>query len=459
MGKFECYIHLPTALLAAKCDKKEHRPPAKPLPPPKPPCLRSCHISDSNGIPKQQEISANNFGQENRETPETRPIPHPRKIFSPVLNTPKKFVMDDSESSRPTPPPRPKRKSLLQSLGQESASRTGSPSAKVLPKSPDMENGSKHNIAASAASVVDYPGFLNPFGSDDEDCTSDSDSYTNSLIPSGGNHDDIDNVICSEFDYAASISRSRASSVLTVDNERTNSPRPPPPKPPRSAKILRDQTLLNTQATVSPHLSVHNHEKAAFTEESFDSMSIGSIANIRDFLDEKLNSSENDGRIVEEKLLSLIEQMDEKRARFPVDCCAGKPLHLAEAASHLCQEWIVVLENHCILLRQQAICVKKLMEKFLDCIHAETELQLRQLIENEEEKSVTEVEREAKLLELLVDIINQKSSLVESKMEVSSVNRELQMDAKKSKKRIKTRLKKLRAKLLKQGRNASGKGC
>lgn len=461
-GKFECYKHLPTALLASKWDKQEHRLLTKPLPPPKPASLKSPLNNSKILVEKDvnirvQESGANEFIHGISEIPGAHPIPLPRKTF-PTAGVPR--ACEDDPETPPIPPPRPKRKSFLQQrVVQDSLASIDSISTTVttvLKSFSSAEDVCKSGITAAEASVVDYPGFLNPFGSDDEDCTSDNNLYDHLLNPFSESQDGD-----SAIDYPSSI-RSRASSTLTTSYERPKSqpPPPPPPKPPRAMKFLNIVTPVEEQSVVSSPRTLDHHEKdeavsstksnahqaaqirqinlATLTEESYDSMSVKSIADVLDVLDEKLDLSEMEGKTFEEEMLSIIEQNETEWMKND---------HISR--------WITVFEKHCSLLRQQTVCVKKWMEKFLERIHSETELQLRHLIENEGEKSADEVKREAQLLELLVDIINQKSLLVESKMESDLVNK----DAKKSTKRIKTRLKKLKKKLSKQGKSADGKGC
>ncbi|VDN56995.1 unnamed protein product [Dracunculus medinensis] len=92
------------------------------------------------------------------------------------------------------------------------------------------------------------------------------------------------------------------------------------------------------------------------------------------------------------------------------------------------------------------------MEKYLNELHAEVEYRLRCSIERTKEKNLMEVEYEAKLLELLVEVIDRKNYLIESKFDSSAIIEPKLMTKikhdKESRQRMKKRLRKLKKRLI-----------
>uniref|UniRef100_A0A914S5W7 LIM zinc-binding domain-containing protein n=1 Tax=Parascaris equorum TaxID=6256 RepID=A0A914S5W7_PAREQ len=229
-------------------------------------------------------------------------------------------VIPDDPSTAPIPPPRPKRKSMLLNASPNPLRTQHLPDKPVpIPRSTNIHKpsltGERSRSAspqcAKTISVVDYPDFLNPFGSEDE---------------------------------------------------------------------------------------------IIFTENECDELSVEPIMDRVRVLDKELDVVEVNGKCIEKELLFAIEQ----------NGCEW-------VKNRRVDDWIDVVEKRCELDRQQSAYIIKWLEKYLNEVHSDTEYQLRCLIERVAEKTPFDVEREAKLLELLVEIINEKNRLIESRIDSSAL--------------------------------------
>uniref|UniRef100_A0AC34GE99 BMERB domain-containing protein n=1 Tax=Panagrolaimus sp. ES5 TaxID=591445 RepID=A0AC34GE99_9BILA len=118
------------------------------------------------------------------------------------------------------------------------------------------------------------------------------------------------------------------------------------------------------------------------------------------------------------------------------------------------EEWVSIIEQKCSAIRREAVLIHVWLEKYLNDIHADTEYQLRCVLERNEgkDRSQEDVSREAELLEVLVDIMSLKNGMIESGVDPNSL-----LDTQSSKssaktnsskmKKMKIRLKKLKKKL------------
>lgn len=361
-------------------------------------------------------------------------------------------VVPDDPSTAPIPPPRPKRRSMLLNASPSPLRTQHLPDKPVpMPRSTNIDKlslaGERSRSAspqcAKTISVVDYPDFLNPFGSDDEESANESDSYDETLNPFGSDSDDEVSNAGAEMKASLSVippngTRSPVTPLPGISNRPKSQP-PPPPKPPRplleaasaqSAFVTLPRPKKNCR---SPLATIPTRRKIIFTENECDELSIESIMDRVRVLDKEMDVVEVNGKCIEKELLFTIEQ----------NGCEW-------VKNRRVDDWIDVVEKRCELDRQQSAYIMKWLEKYLNEVHSDTEYQLRCLIESVAEKTPFDVEREAKLLELLVEIINQKNRLIESRIDSSALIDFGGNQAEKnetSKKRIKKRLKKLRKKV------------
>uniref|UniRef100_A0AC35EX94 BMERB domain-containing protein n=1 Tax=Panagrolaimus sp. PS1159 TaxID=55785 RepID=A0AC35EX94_9BILA len=82
------------------------------------------------------------------------------------------------------------------------------------------------------------------------------------------------------------------------------------------------------------------------------------------------------------------------------------------------EEWVSIIEQKCSAIRREAVLIHVWLEKYLNDIHADTEYQLRCVLERNEgkDRSQEDVSREAELLEVLVDIMSLKNGMIESEI-------------------------------------------
>lgn len=71
-----------------------------------------------------------------------------------------------------------------------------------------------------------------------------------------------------------------------------------------------EKTITMAHLVQDLPLMLDTYFEATLTEESYDGMSVKSIADVLDVLDEKLDLSEMEGKIFEEEMLSIIEQSE-----------------------------------------------------------------------------------------------------------------------------------------------------
>uniref|UniRef100_A0A915A912 LIM zinc-binding domain-containing protein n=1 Tax=Parascaris univalens TaxID=6257 RepID=A0A915A912_PARUN len=361
-------------------------------------------------------------------------------------------VIPDDPSTAPIPPPRPKRKSMLLNASPNPLRTQHLPDKPVpIPRSTNIHKpsltGERSRSAspqcAKTISVVDYPDFLNPFGSEDEGSADESDSYDEALNPFGSGSDDEVNNAADDMKASLSVNppngtRSPATPLPGI-SDRPKSQPPPPPKPPRPLLEAANAqsaivTLPRSRKNCRPPLAaIPTRRKIIFTENECDELSVEPIMDRVRVLDKELDVVEVNGKCIEKELLFAIEQ----------NGCEW-------VKNRRVDDWIDVVEKRCELDRQQSAYIIKWLEKYLNEVHSDTEYQLRCLIERVAEKTPFDVEREAKLLELLVEIINEKNRLIESRIDSSALIDSFGNQAEKnetSKKRIKKRLKKLRKKV------------
>ncbi|VDN01032.1 unnamed protein product [Thelazia callipaeda] len=384
-GALVCYTHLPYSVLAKEIQKKVQFRSVKPRPPPKPVSLRKQNYAFCSSSKKNNE-SSNEMECNLLQSHDMKQNSIPSQIFTRI-NSARKEASCSSSETRPVPPPRPKRKSFIQLsqayLGEQSGGHF------IAVSKDDVQP----EVTAVHTNVNDYTDTSNSFGFDDnKDCKSENNDYGYSPNPCELDLSNANSI--PEHNSLTRVCRFSSNSCTKKTRPKSPPPSPPPPKPPRVMHSLPIKELSTFSSDVN--CAVIN-----FTEENYDSMSISSIEKILNLLNEQLSLTESQGTALEEQLYVIMKQK-------------GEEWHNNDNIS----QWINIFGNHCVLLRKQTICIKKLMEKFLDQIHAKTELELRLLIEDEEglDKSSDDVKREAELLELLIDIIEQRSLLVGARM-------------------------------------------
>ncbi|VDK44296.1 unnamed protein product [Anisakis simplex] len=446
-----------------------------------------------------------------------------------VTPTPESVVSSDFNQQKPTPRPR-----IVKTFDSKSLQRTNDAAvtsdgvwlnSSTCPNQPPLisNQNSDHTIPKSAvSSVVDYPNFLNPFGSDDDNDNDDDevgvDSFNHfgsllSLKESADDSDDSYDKSLNPFDDSdleavsmttstttrsrevlntrsvsknnsvVSAARSGKKSPLVAQrlpgvSNRPKSQPPPPPKPPRPSladspspsSALLSSTNLNNNSSQSAimtlprikskqqHIPVRRkiifteteHENSGDDNDDDKNLQLEAIMDRVRGIDKELDVIELNGKCIEKELLFAIEQNGSEWVK-----------------NRRVDDWITVIERRCELDRRQSAYIMKWLERYLNEIHSDTEYQLRCLIENvaTADRAPFNVEREAKLLELLVEIINEKNRLIESKIDSSAI-----IDCSSSsigimqnekdetaKKRIKKRLKKLRRKIMAFGGKMSSR--
>ncbi|VDM26544.1 unnamed protein product [Toxocara canis] len=480
-GGFECIQHWPIVVLSHEKLKSSQHPKTKPPPPPKPknltnPGMRPTFVpeivyeevgdNDSSttgevSLPKltgsgkiendgdkptlnSEKMTGGAKDEKNKHVPIVSDNSFDNKIAVMSGNGEQETVLmrpiedklnectqssieaiPDDPSSTPIPPPRPKRKSILMSAPHSPLRTPGRPSDKpvALPRlnadeSISTKDGSRSASPKStkAISVVDYPGFLNPFGSDDEESADESDSYDESLNPFGSDSDreaagaaaemTTSSIASLSNPSAGSGGRSPVASLPGVSSRPKLQP-PPPPKPPRPLLEAANSqcaviTLPRSRNSYLP--AIPSRREIIFSENEYDDLELEPIMDRVRSLDKELELVEVNGKCIEKELLFTIEQNGAEWVK-----------------NRRVDDWIDTVEKRCELGRQQSAYIMKWLEKYLNDIHSDTEYQLRCLIESLAEKTSSDVEREAKLLELLVEIINQKNRLVESRIDSSAL--------------------------------------
>uniref|UniRef100_A0AC34RF89 LIM zinc-binding domain-containing protein n=1 Tax=Panagrolaimus sp. JU765 TaxID=591449 RepID=A0AC34RF89_9BILA len=278
--------------------------------------------------------------------------------------------------------------------------------------------------------ISDYPGFLNPFGTDDESQTDDSD-YDDTLNP-----------------FADDDEPSQPSPQLSIkSNGRPTSNPPPPPKPPRTSLLPASTTESTVQHEIvtlprakktyrAPPPPIPIKRKIEFTEnKSYESLE-DIVAELKEIQQEH-EKLELQGRGMEKELLFALgkEAMEWKKNKKV-------------------EEWISVVEQKCSTIRREAVLIRIWLERFLNDIHADTEYQLRCVLEgceNGKERTPEEINKETELLEVLVDIMSLKNGIIESGVDPNSLlDSQSPKDSKHNRskmKMMKKRLKKLKKKL------------
>uniref|UniRef100_A0A915PY56 LIM zinc-binding domain-containing protein n=1 Tax=Setaria digitata TaxID=48799 RepID=A0A915PY56_9BILA len=423
MGILVCYKHLPYSLLVKKWSKNRLRILKNPCPLPKPVSIRNQRDGlFFNGNERSEKLKGmeNNFF-ESRDG-KLCFISQSREIGVTINTSRETMVSTDSSETCPIPPPKPKRKNLLQQFRQFStpSSALGDSTSETRISTSSMEDGLLPNTVILRTDLATFPGSPNPLDPDVEDSISNKDDYDKCLNP---------------FEIHNDVNKYTSNSMAKWNHPKSRPPPPPPPKPPlvmwspltelssrsssdNRAVFLYVVSLKETVGEAKSHSCVGKdlqEDLINFTEEKYDNLSLNSINEILNVLDKRLDLIEMEGKALKKELLVIVAQsMSQDSSDWQKD----------ERVS----QWMNAFEKHCILLRQQTICVKKfvLLEYFFFFAvdgwrnfwmkFSRKELELRHLIESEREKDPCEVEREAELLELLIDIIGQKSLLVGSKL-------------------------------------------
>lgn len=168
--------------------------------------------------------------------------------------------------------------------------------------------------------------------------------------------------------------------------------------------------------------------KIMFTEHDPNATTESAIEKVVK-IEEEMIKIEISGSSMEKELLINISQN-------PNEWMKGKKVN----------EFLAAIQSKVELIRQQNSAMYIWLEAHLNEIHSEIEYQLRCLIEKDAEKTNEEIEAEAKLLELLVEILTEKSELVQSQLEPGSPEQAPSEETTK-KKKLFIRMKKLKKKL------------
>uniref|UniRef100_A0A914DQ84 LIM zinc-binding domain-containing protein n=1 Tax=Acrobeloides nanus TaxID=290746 RepID=A0A914DQ84_9BILA len=396
------------------------------VPPPRPPPPTSDRVSVI--IQKQQDLSSPTTAThrvsviiENKEGTPSKPTPPTKE----EPKTPEEPLTIETNPHPPVPKPR---------------THTPHTPLSSIKGSPQMQQKDGTWV------LVDYPGFLNPFGSDDdgEEDSSSEDEYDETLNPFA---DDSSTSQPSPAPKSDAIQKPLPSprSVSSLSNDRPKSHPPPPPKPPRPSlapkftketKTSRIATLPRAKKSYkAPPPPIPVRRKIEFTEnKKYDS--IQSILGELRILEEEHERLEVTGRSIEKDILFTLE-------RNALEWKKNKKV----------EDFLAVIEHKCDVIRKESVLVHLWLEHFLNEIHSDTEYQLRCLLEQCEgkERTNTDVKREAELLEVLVDIMGLKNGMIESKVDPASIIDGSAPKPKKSDvsamKKMKTRLKKLKKKL------------
>uniref|UniRef100_A0A914YC10 LIM zinc-binding domain-containing protein n=1 Tax=Panagrolaimus superbus TaxID=310955 RepID=A0A914YC10_9BILA len=297
------------------------------------------------------------------------------------------------------------------------------------------------------ADINKYPGTLNPFGTDDEEdddieLSSSEDEYNESLNPFAD--EDVANE--NKPEEAKLHQRPPPSPQPSLKAERPKLTPPPPPKPPRSslipqsaeheAAINRITTLPRAKKTFrAPPPPIPVKRKIEFTENK-------SFETLEAIVDELRRVK------AEHERLEMIGRNIEKEILFKL----GKEA-IEWKKDKKVDDWVAIIEQKCSAIRREAVLIHVWLEKYLNEIHADTEYQLRCVLERNDgkDRSQEDVSREAELLEVLVDIMSLKNGMIESGVDPNSL-----LDSQSSKsaktniskiKKMKSRLKKLKKKI------------
>lgn len=169
MGTLVCYKHLPYSLLSRKFNENGLRILKKPCPPPKPASLRGQETSLSGSHEnsgKLKEVKYNSFESQGRETYLTRRI----RIGVPDYTSKLPTKSADNCEICPVPPPRPRRKNLLQQLLQVSTPLTirSDSTSEIRRFTSSKKDDFQPKVVTLRTGVSICPGYLNPFRLDAE---------------------------------------------------------------------------------------------------------------------------------------------------------------------------------------------------------------------------------------------------------------------------------------------------
>uniref|UniRef100_A0A7E4VCG5 LIM zinc-binding domain-containing protein n=1 Tax=Panagrellus redivivus TaxID=6233 RepID=A0A7E4VCG5_PANRE len=301
--------------------------------------------------------------------------------------------------------------------------------------------------------IEKYPDYLNPFGDEEEedDDTSSEDDYNNSLNPFGDDDED-------EEPAPSKPQPSPQPSVASLERPKTTPP--PPPKPPRASltptgangglltptgsadlpsPLSRIITLPRAKKTYrAPPPPIPVKRKIEFTEDKHYETLEAVVDELKRVTAEH-ERLETLGRGIEKELLLTLE----------------KDSTIEWKKNKNVEEWIGLVEQKCSTIRREAVLIHVWLERYLNEIHADCEYQLRCVLEKCEgkERLQEDINREAELLEVLVDIMGLKNGMIENGVDPNSFLDSQMPHVAKSKsdsskmKKMKIRLKKLKKKL------------
>ncbi|KAE9549802.1 hypothetical protein FO519_006983 [Halicephalobus sp. NKZ332] len=382
--------------------------------------------------------SAINNGSVNSEfitqkVEELNPFSEDDESFKKALTTSNQPVKLRVPPPRPPPPSSSRATEIIQKQIQEQQEET----KEVKVEKPIPPARSTNKATSSPDSKIDiseYPGFLNPFGTDDEDESESSETdYDDNLNP------------FAEEDEGEKPPQPKPSP--TPSNGRPSSQPPAPPKPPRTSLLPpshnddvanRITTLPRAKKTYkAPPPPIPIKRKIEFTEnKSYETLD--QVLEELKLLQQSHEKLETQGKGLEKEILFALEK----------DGLEWKKNKKVE-------EWISIVEQKCSTIRREAVLIHIWLESYLNEIHADTEYQLRCVLdrcEQGKERSQEDINREAELLEVLVDIMGLKNGMIESGVDPNSLivskNSSKESKSHESKmKKMKKRLKKLKKKI------------